>query len=214
MAWLSGRVTLTQLLRNWAIVYAGNFVGSMGMAAIMYETGQFTSPGYEVGATALSIANSKVNLTFMEALARGILCNILVCLAIWVCLSGRSTVDRILGTLLPVSAFVASGFEHSIANMYFIPLGLLLRGHPEVLAVAGTAAAGLTNLSISGFVRNLVPVTIGNVIGGGFVVAAVYWFVYLSPRERREQPASGHQLEVFPHRAEVLEGQGARRESR
>jgi hypothetical protein len=130
-----------------------------------------------------AIANGKVNLSFGVALTRGILCNVLVCLAVWLCFSARSVTDKILAIVFPITAFVASGFEHSIANMYFIPMGMLLRGQPSVLAAAGTmsgAPSALTNLTWSGFiVKNLIPVTIGNIIGGAFFVGALYWSVYV-----------------------------------
>jgi formate/nitrite transporter len=188
MAWFSGKATLVQVLRNWAIVYAGNFVGSLGTAMIMYYTGQWASAGYKVGATALNIANAKVNLTFTEGLARGIMCNALVCIAVWLCMSGRTTTDKILAILFPITAFVASGFEHSIANMYFIPMGLFLNGNAEVIAAAGKVASDLVNLNTLGFLSNLIPVTIGNIFGGGFMVAVVYWLIYLRPEETEEEP--------------------------
>ncbi len=178
MAWVAGKLTLAQLMRNWVIVYLGNLVGSLGIAMLMYLTRQWTFANYRVGATALNIANAKVNLTFAEGVARGILCNVLVCLAVWLCIGGRSVTDKILAILFPIAAFVASGFEHSIANMYFIPMGLLLRGEPEVVAAAGKSAAELANLTLHGFAGNLLSVTTGNIFGGGFMVAAVYWFIY------------------------------------
>jgi CBS domain-containing protein len=129
------------------------------------------------------IANGKVNLTFAEALSRGILCNILVCLAVWLCFSCRSVADKVLAIIFPITAFVALGFEHSVANMYFIPAGLLLKQDPQVLSAAEKIlglAPELSRLTVCGFlVRNLMPVTIGNIIGGGLLVGIVYWFVYL-----------------------------------
>jgi len=179
LAWVSGKVSLGQLMRNWLIVYTGNLAGSLLTVMIMYLTRQWSFEGYSVGVTALNIANAKVNLLFAEALARGIMCNALVCLAVWLCLSARSVVDKIAAIVFPITAFVASGFEHSIANMYFIPLGILLKGEPEVLKAAGKTAADLVNLNWQRFfITNLLPVTIGNIFGGGFMVAAVYWFIY------------------------------------
>ncbi len=189
MAWVSGKLTLGQVMRNWVIVYFGNLVGSLGTVLLMYLTRQWTFASYHVGAMALNIANAKVNLPFSVALARGILCNVLVCLAVWLCTSGRSVVDKILAILFPITAFVASGFEHSIANMYFIPMGLLLKGSPEVVAAAGKTLVDLANLNLVGFLRNLVAVTTGNIFGGGFMVAAVYWFIYRRPQEGREPAA-------------------------
>jgi formate/nitrite transporter len=156
-----------------------------------------------VGVTALSIANAKVNLSFTEGVARGILCNILVCLAVWLCMSGRSVVDKILAIIFPITAFVASGFEHSIANMYFIPYGLFLKAEPEVLAAAGELAGDLANLNLSGLAGNLVSVTTGNIFGGGFMVAAVYWFIYRRPREIAKRFGLGRLLRLFAAQSAV-----------
>ncbi len=182
MAWVSRKITLGRVMRNWLIAYFGNLVGSLATALIMYLTRQWAFADYGVGATALNIANAKVNLSFMEGLTRGIMCNALVCLAVWLCLSGRSVMDKILAIVFPITAFVASGFEHSIANMYFIPMGLLLKGEPPVVSAAGKVASDLANLNLLGFIGNLVSVTIGNIFGGGFMVALVYWFIYRRPR--------------------------------
>ena len=197
MAWVAGKLTLGQLTRNWVVVYFGNLVGSLGTAMLMYLTNQWASANYHVGATALNIANAKVNLSFAEGVTRGILCNILVCLAVWLCMSGRSVVDKILAIAFPITAFVASGFEHSIANMYFIPMGLLLKGEPDVLAAAGKVASELANLNLQGFVRNLISVTTGNIFGGGVMVAAVYWFIYRRPRGTQERFLTGQLLDLF-----------------
>jgi len=182
MAWVAGKLTLSQLMRNWIIVYFGNLVGSLGMVLLMLTTKQWAFANYQVGVTALNIANGKVNIPFTEAVARGVLCNVLVCLAVWLCIGGRSVVDKIVAIIFPITAFVASGFEHSIANMYFIPMGMLLKGQPEVMAAAGKVAGDLVNLNMAGFLRNLLAVTTGNIFGGGFLVAAVYWFVYRRTR--------------------------------
>ncbi|MGD8966094.1 MAG: formate/nitrite transporter family protein [Anaerolineae bacterium] len=182
MAWVAGKLTLGQVMRNWLIVYLGNLVGSLGTVLFMYLTHQWAFADYHVGATALNIANSKVNLPFSAALARGILCNVLVCLAVWLTLSGRSVTDKILAILFPITAFVASGFEHSIANMYFVPIGLLMKGEPQVVEAAGKVAADLINLNAQGFLFNLFAVTTGNIFGGGFLVAVVYWFIYRRPK--------------------------------
>lgn len=195
MAWVNGKLTLGQVMRNWVVVYFGNLVGSLGTAMLMYLTRQWTFANYHVGATALNIANAKVNLSFSEGLARGILCNALVCLAVWLCASGRSVTDKILAIIFPITAFVASGFEHSIANMYFIPMGLLLKGEPEVAAAAGKVAADLVNLNLHGFVGNLIAVTTGNIFGGGVLVAVVYWFIYR--RTRGKQFGARQVLNLF-----------------
>lgn len=183
MACVSRRITIQRLLRNWIIVFCGNFAGSVFVVWLVSQSGQWTSSGAAVGVKALMIANGKVNLTFVEALSRGILCNILVCLAVWLCFSCRSVADKVLAIIFPITAFVALGFEHSVANMYFIPAGLLLKQNPQVLSAAERIlgqAPELSGLTVYGFlVRNLLPVTVGNIIGGGLLVGIVYWFVYL-----------------------------------
>jgi len=187
MAWVSGKLALSQLMRNWVIVYLGNFIGSVGVVMLMYLTRQWTFADHHVGAMALNIANAKVNLAFTEAVARGILCNVLVCLAVWLCISARSVTDKILAIVFPITAFVASGFEHSIANMYFIPMGILMKGEPEVVSAAGKVAGDFVNLNWHGFTQNLIAVTTGNIFGGGFLVAAAYWFIYRRPKGKPVQ---------------------------
>jgi formate transporter FocA len=182
MAWASRRISTQALVRNWTIVYAGNFVGSIATSLLMYFTKQYTFNGGAVGQTALNIANGKAGLDFVQALALGILCNALVCLAVWLTFSAHSTTDKIMAIIFPITAFVAAGFEHSVANMYFIPMGLFIK----LFDADFTARAGLnlSNLTWDRFIiNNLLPVTIGNIIGGGLMVAAVYWFIYLRARE-------------------------------
>jgi formate transporter len=185
MAFVSRKITLGQLLNNWSIVFTGNFVGSLIVVFLIFLTGMWTAGNASVGVTALTIANAKVNLTFWQALSKGILCNILVCLAVYLCFSGRSVTDKILAILFPITAFVALGFEHSVANMYFIPVGLLLKNSPEVLAAAQDMLGqvpDLSNLNLYGFlVDNLLPVTIGNIIGGTIFIGLAHWFLYLRP---------------------------------
>lgn len=197
IAWVGGKLTLGQLMRNWVIVYLGNLVGSLGTVMLMYLSRQWALADFGVGVTALQIANAKVNLSFTEGVTRGILCNVLVCLAVWLCMSGRSVTDKILAIVFPITAFVASGFEHSIANMYFIPMGLLLKVEPQVTIAAGQAASELMNLNLTGFIINLISVTTGNIFGGGFMVAAAYWFIYLRPQELQGRPVFRHILERF-----------------
>jgi formate/nitrite transporter len=181
MAWAGGRVRTAALLRNWAIVYLGNFAGALAVAAAVLAAGTHEAGGGAFGATALGIAAAKTRLGFVQAVALGILCNVLVCLAVWLTYSARTTTDRILAIVPPISAFVAAGFEHSVANMYFVPLGLLIAAFDPGF-VAGRAV-DIQGLGWGGFLgRNLLPVTIGNVIGGTLLVGAVYWFVYLRPR--------------------------------
>jgi formate transporter len=187
MAWASRRIPTTRLLANWGIVYVGNFVGAVATAALMYATRQYTFGGGDVGKTALSIATAKVGYGFFQAIALGILCNTLVCLAVWLTYGARTVTDKIVAVLPPIAAFVAAGFEHSVANMYFIPYALFVK-HDTAWAASTSDlpdASGLTWKAF--FVDNLLPVTIGNVIGGSLLVGAVYWFVYLRPSSAEER---------------------------
>lgn len=186
MAWASRKVSTAALLRNWLVVYMGNLAGSLATAALVFLAGQHTFAGGLIGRTMLSIANAKVNLDFVPAVALGILCNGLVCLAVWLTIGARTTTDKILAILFPITAFSASGFEHSIANMYFIAIGLLVKQFdPDFAArAASDANLDLSNLTFAGFWDNLIPVTIGNIIGGVVLVAAVYWFIYLRPAKQ------------------------------
>lgn len=182
MAWASGKVSSVALLRNWAVVYLGNFVGSLGTAILLFTSKQYTFGGGSVGVTALSIANGKMHYDFIQAIALGALCNALVCLAIWLTFSARSTMDKIAAIIFPITAFVTAGFEHSIANMYFVPIALLIKRFDS--AFVATSGLDLSTLTWSTFLlNNLLPVTIGNIIGGVLLVAAVYWAVFL--RQRR-----------------------------
>ncbi len=185
MAWANRRVSTFQILRNWTVVYLGNFVGAFGAALLVFLSGQYLFGNGAVGATALSIAKTKSNLGFGQAIALGILCNVLVCLAVWMSFSGRTTTDKVLAVFPPITAFVACGFEHSIANMYFIPIGILVKtsASETFWAQIGKTADDYSSLTIENFLlRNLLPVTIGNVIGGAVLVGIVYWFVYLRNR--------------------------------
>jgi formate transporter len=178
MAWASGRVSTLRLLRNWTIVYVANFVGAIATAGLLYAGKQYEFGKGAVGETALTIAATKTSYGFGQAIALGMLCNALVCIAVWLCYSARSTADRILAIVPPITAFVAAGFEHSVANMFFIPFALLVKS--DKAFVAGHKAPDLSEVTWGHFLTaNLLPVTIGNVIGGALMVGAIYWFVYL-----------------------------------
>ena len=170
MAWADRRITTVELVRNWIAVYLGNLIGALGLVALVLWSEHWRMNNDAVGITAVKIAAAKAALPFWQAFFKGILCNILVCLAVWLALAGRTAVDKIFAIVFPISAFVAAGFEHSVANMYFIPLGILVR---EQLP-----AAALPAVSWAGLFYNLVPVTLGNIIGGSGMVAAVYYLVY------------------------------------
>lgn len=187
MAWASRKVTTAALLKNWTIVYLGNFIGSIGTVVVLFLSKQYTAGGGAVGLTALSIAQSKVSLDFVPALASGILCNALVCLAVWMTFSARSTLDKIAAIVFPITGFVAAGFEHSIANMYFIPIGIFIKqfANQSFWEMIGKTPADYASLTWDAFIiKNLIPVTIGNIIGGVFLVAAIYWMIFLRPSDR------------------------------
>jgi len=185
MSWVSRRISLKQLLRNWGIVYIGNFIGALSIVVMVYYARWWAQDEGNVGTTALAIANTKVNLSFEVVFIRGVLANALVCLAVWLASGGRSLVDKIFAIIFPIAAFVAAGFEHSIANMYFIPLGLLLANNAEALQTTGLASQQLSRLTVPWFLHNLTAATLGNILGGGLLVGLVYWFIYL--RDRKEE---------------------------
>lgn len=182
MAFMNGKVTLGQLMRNWGIVYLGNFVGSVLTALVMFFSKQYTFGNGAIGLTALNIGEAKAGLGFIQAIALGIMCNALVCMAVWLCFSARTTTDKILAIIPPIAGFVAAGFEHSVANMYFMPIALFIKswGDASFFEAIGKTAENFPNLTWGNFfIANLLPVTIGNIIGGAVMVGAVYWFVYL-----------------------------------
>jgi formate transporter FocA len=182
MAWAGGKVSTRAVLINWALVFAGNFAGAMATVVLSFCSMQYGFADGAVGLTALNTANSKVLHTFSQALVLGIMCNALVCLAIWMSYGARSAVDKIAVVLPPVAAFVAAGFEHCIANIYYIPLGLFIKaGASESFwSAIGKAPTDFPALTWENFlVANLLPVTLGNVLGGSVLVGLVYWFIYL-----------------------------------
>jgi formate transporter len=168
MAWADGCLPTRDVLYNWAVVCATNFIGAAGLAAVVFLSGHTEMNGGAIGRTYLKIAAAKASLPFWEAFFRGVLCNVLVCMAVWMTLAGRSVVDKFIAIVFPISAFVAAGFEHSIANMYFFPLAEMLK-----------AAAGQP-VGFAWLWTNLVPVIAGNLVGGSVLVALVYYVVYPS----------------------------------
>ncbi len=173
MAWVARRISTREIVRDFALIYAANFVGAAGLVVLVVLSGEWRLGGAAVGRQAVLIAATKTALPFWQALFRGVLCNVLVCLALWLAQAGRSVADKILAIVFPISAFVAAGFEHSVANMYFIPLGLLLRSQVDTNGIPQ-----VQTLTWAGLVHNLVPVTAGNLLGGGVMVALVYYLVY------------------------------------
>lgn len=188
MAWANKRIKTAQVLRNWSIVFFGNFVGALSITVLMFYSEQYSSGSGSIGAKALSIAETKCSLGFAQAIILGILCNTLVCLAVWLCYSAKTTSGKILSILFPITAFVAAGFEHSIANMYFIPKAILIKSLAtnDFWASINASPEMYENVTWSNFlVDNLIPVTIGNIIGGAVMVGFVYWFVYLKGNTRK-----------------------------
>jgi formate/nitrite transporter len=184
MAWANRRLSIVGVLRAWILVWTGNFIGAAGTALLAFLAGHHQFGGGLMGLGALQTAAAKSALPFDQALLLGILCNVLVCLAVWISLSSRQPAHRALLTMLPVAAFAASGFEHVVANMYFISFGLLikLQAAPAFWQAVHSSPEGFAGLSLVGFANNLAAVTIGNVIGGAVLVGGVYWLLYLRPR--------------------------------
>ncbi len=194
MAWASGRISSLELLRNWLIVFVANAIGAIGLAFLVWLSHQSDMNQGGVALQAVKIAALKASLPFWTAFFRGVLCNVLVCLAVWLAMAGHSVSDKILAIVFPISAFVAAGFEHSIANMYFIPLGILLRD-----SLAGNLTSEqLAVLNWSGFWHNLLPVTLGNIVGGAGMVAGVYYLVYRHGKNTQASQPRASSLENNP----------------
>jgi formate transporter len=172
MAWADGRITSRELLRNWVLVCAANFVGAAGLAALVFASGHAGLNGGAIGQTVVKIALAKQELSPTQAFFRGVLCNVLVCMAVWMAMAGRSVVDKAVAVVPPIAAFVAAGFEHSIANMYFMPLAMLW----QHFGPAGLAA--LPPVTWTGMLGNLLPVIAGNLLGGSVLVGLSYYLIY------------------------------------
>jgi formate transporter len=181
MAWADGKISTLELLRNWAIVCGGNFVGATGLALLVFLSGHAQMNDGAIAQEYLRIAAAKVAMPFWTAFIRGVLCNVLVCMAVWMALAGRSVTDKVVVIVFPVSAFVAAGFEHSVANMYLIPFALLL----QTFENSGQSTDTITWL---GFFSNLAPVILGNIIGGSVLVGLVYHMIYRRMPGRKQEP--------------------------
>lgn len=178
----SGRITWGQLAKNWLNVYFGNLVGALLFVLLMWLSGEYMTANGGWGLNVLQTADHKLHHTFVEAVSLGILANLMVCLAVWMSYSGRSLMDKAMIMVLPVAMFVASGFEHSIANMFMIPMGIVIRNFasPEFWTAIGSTPESFSHLTVMNFITdNLIPVTIGNIIGGGLLVGLTYWVIYL-----------------------------------
>lgn len=178
MAWADGKITTADILRNWVLVCLANLVGAAGLAVLVFASGHTGLNGGAIGQQVVEIALAKQSLPWEQAFFRGVLCNVLVCMAVWMAMAGRSVTDKMVAIVLPVTAFVAAGFEHSIANMYFMPLAMLVQqwgpSHP----------AGAPLVSLTGMAGNLLPVIAGNLVGGSMLVGLAYYVIY-----RRGVPA-------------------------
>lgn len=179
MAYAKKQVSFAALMRNWGIVYVGNMVGALVTVYLVYLSGYLNNADYQVGVTAIQTGVAKVDLSVTEAFFRGLLCNVLVCLGSWMVYASRSVTDKVLAVLFPISGFVAMGFEHSVANMYMIPVAMAAATDNAIVAAGQFDAAQLQNLDFAGFMGNLIPVTLGNIVGGAGFVAMAYYLVYV-----------------------------------
>ncbi|MBK8405495.1 MAG: formate/nitrite transporter family protein [Saprospiraceae bacterium] len=171
MAWADGKLKFSEVLRNWIVVASANFIGAAGIALLVYFSGHPDMNGGAVGMTYVKIAALKCNLSFQQCFFSGMLCNVFVCLAVWMAQAGRSVVDKVVVIIFPITAFVACGFEHSIANMFLIPMGFLLKE-------ANLLVPGAESINFAGFIKNLVPVILGNLAGGSLFVSFFYYMIY------------------------------------
>ena len=191
--YLEKKVSGKQLLSNWFWVYLFNFAGSLLVVFLFFYSGIWKANGGAIGVRAVNIAAAKASLPWVEALFRGIFCNWLVCLAVWLANAGRDVIGKILAIMIPIAAFVAAGFEHSVANMYFVPMGLALANQPALSTLLDPAVIqGLTVKAF--FLNNLIPVTVGNIIGGAGFVAAIYWGAYLRPLSTKKDLAANGKM--------------------
>lgn len=188
---LDKKVRVKDMLKNWCFVYIGNFIGSIFIAYMMNHSGLLSSGSNMLGAVTIKIAANKVGLSFSQAFILGIMCNWLVCLAVWMAYGAKDITGKILAIFFPIWLFITSGFEHSIANMYYIPAGIMAKNNSafaEAAAQLGVTAEKLGHLNWGSFItRNLIPVTLGNIVGGGVFVASVYWFVYIRNNKKQEE---------------------------
>lgn len=171
MAWADGKITSAEVLRNWVLVCAANFLGAAGLAVLVFLSGHTDMNGGAIGRTVVKIALAKQDLAFWPAFFRGVLCNVLVCMAVWMAMAGRSVIDKAVAIVFPIGAFVAAGFEHSIANMYFMPLAMLIQHF-------GASAEGVAAITWSGMACNLAAVIAGNLMGGSVLVGLTYHVIY------------------------------------
>ena len=182
---LEKEISFGGMLKNWVFVYIGNFIGGMLVAAGVVYSHEVSLFDNGMAVSVISTAAGKCSLSFGDAFIKGILCNFLVCIAVWISFAAKDVVSKIVGLFFPIMIFVLSGFEHSIANMYYICAGLFAKGNPVYAEAAKAAGVNLDALTVNGFlVKNLVPVTLGNIVGGALLVGCVYWFIYLRKNDK------------------------------
>jgi formate transporter len=173
MAWASGNVSTQKMLRNWVVVYFGNLIGAVGLLVLVFLSHHLDMNGGRIGLSILTTAAAKMQPDAVTLFFKGVLCNLLVCLAVWLAYAGRSVTDKIVATIFPVSAFIAAGLEHCVANMYFLPLAWLMTRTGKVPPDFDASV-----ITVAGIIHNLVPVTLGNIVGGAGLVGAMYWMIY------------------------------------
>ncbi|MDU1413887.1 MAG: formate/nitrite transporter family protein [Clostridium sp.] len=177
IAWAQKKISTGQMLRNWFIVWIGNFIGAFLIAALIFASGLLSTG--TVGGYAVKVAATKASIGFGPAIASGILCNIIVCLSVWGTYAAKDVTGKVLMGFFPIFAFIIAGFEHCVANMYYFSIGLLAKTRPMFVETSHVAIEKLDNLSVVGIFNNLIPVTIGNVIGGAFCIGIIYWIIYI-----------------------------------
>ena len=182
---LEKEIKISGMLKNWVVVYLGNFIGGLLVAAGVVFSHQISLFDNGMAVSVLSTAAGKCTLSFGDAFIRGIFCNFLVCLAVWISFAAKDVAGKIIGLFFPIMIFVVCGFEHSVANMYYIGAGIFAKGVPAYAEAAAAAGVNLDVITWGNFLgTNLIPVTLGNIVGGGICVGCVYWFIYLRNNQK------------------------------
>lgn len=172
ISWANKRITTKEMIGNWVVIFFSNMIGAVSLAVMVYLSGHISMNDGAIAETYVKMAEAKTSLPFLTAFFRGVLCNILVCLGVWMAMGGKTITDKILAIIFPIALFVAAGFEHSIANLFIIPLGLIIKNYGDV-------SIATQHLSISGLFNNLIPVVLGNIVGGSILVGLMYHFIFL-----------------------------------
>lgn len=178
VAYFDGQISIKDIMKNWIIVYLGNIIGALFISMLLFFSGALDVNNGAFGVSILRVAMNKVNIPFGQAVASGILCNILVCSAVWGSYASKEVIGKIWMSIMPIMAFVIAGFEHCVANMYYLSLGLMAKNNATLVQLANLSTEKLDKLNVAGIIGNLLPVTIGNIIGGSLVIASIYWLVF------------------------------------